>query len=91
MYLKRMMPHAKGRAGRVTHPFHHLSVYVRPSKKALKENEAEIAARTSGIISGESTASVPVSASGEPVSPVSPNAGKGKGWWPFGKKEGASL
>lgn len=86
-----MMPHAKGRAGRVTHPFHSISVYVRPTKKALKENEAEIAAR----LKGEEPAA-PSSTSGAdgapPVTPVEKTeVKKGKGWWPFGKKQEASL
>lgn len=84
------MPHAKGRAGRVTHPFQHLSVYVRPTRKALKENAEEIASRRNGTPVESSGA--PVTPSGEPVTPVqTPNSGKGKGWWPFGKKEEASL
>lgn len=41
------MPHAKGRAGRVTHPFQHLSVYVRPTKQALKEEADKNAANKS--------------------------------------------
>lgn len=90
-YLKRIMTHAKGRAGRVTHPFQHLSVYVRPTKKALKEAAQE--AQVLGT-NASATATAPTPATSTPVDPIknADAAGQKKGgWWPFGKKEEASL
>lgn len=85
------MTHAKGRAGRVTHPFQHLSVYVRPTKKALKEAAQE--AQVLGT-NASATATAPTPATSTPVDPIknADAAGQKKGgWWPFGKKEEASL
>ena len=87
-YLKRMMTHAKGRAGRVTHPFHHLSVYVRPTKAAIKEAAAEA---KKGAVKVEPTATTPSPIDAAPVEPISSSANKKGGWWPFGKKQEASL
>jgi len=84
-----MMPHAKGRVGRVTHPFHHLSVFVRPTKKALKEAAVEVAAKSATETTAEtSAAATPATEAAKPIE--RPTSTK-KGWWPFGKKEEASL
>jgi len=82
-----MMPHAKGRAGRVNHPFHHLSVFVRPTKKALKEASAKTQSTGASVESTPSSAPEPI-----PTKPSDANTQtKKSGWWPFGKKEEATL
>jgi hypothetical protein len=82
-----MMVHAKGRGGRVNHPFHHLSVYVRPTKQALKEAAAESKATAS--TEAPASTSTPETVSAKPVETEKQT--KKTGWWPFGQKEQASL
>lgn len=78
------MPHAKGRAGRMHHPFHHLSVFVKPTKKALRE-----AAAASQAAPEATTAPIADVTPTTPITPQAqePAAPKKSGWWPFGSKK----
>ncbi|XP_049851960.1 uncharacterized protein LOC126328222 [Schistocerca gregaria] len=72
-YLKRLIPHSKGRAGLITIPYTHISVFVRP--RVLKPDKQ--------LKDPMETKEVPVEEElREPVKEEKPK----RTWWPFSKK-----